>query len=34
MPRRAPIYIGRLALSVEDRAGLVWRVHMLIEAQS
>ena len=28
------IYADRLALSVEDRTGLVWRVHVLTEARS
>jgi hypothetical protein len=28
------IYVDRLALSVEDHAGLLWRVHVLTEAQS
>ena len=28
------IYVDRLALAVEDRAGRLWRVHVLTEAQS
>jgi hypothetical protein len=27
------IYADRLALAVEDRAGLLWRVHVLTEAR-